>query len=90
MASRMNQCAGMKDLAIVLALSASACMPRQRFVDTGDSPVSDCGAMLTCTQGGDQGSLLLPLAALAALTVGFAVAIYIVEPLRAQPHVARP
>lgn len=80
----------MKDLAIVLVLSASACMPRQGFVDTGDVPASSCGPMITCAQGGDRGPLIVPVAALLAVALGFAVAVYIVEPLRGHPHVAQP
>ena len=66
----------MKDLAIVLVICASACTPKPAFVDTGDSPVATCGATFDCAEGGGQGTLLVPVAALVAVTLVFAGAIW--------------
>jgi hypothetical protein len=79
----------MKDLAIVLVLSASACTAKPAFVGTGDTPVAACGATINCAEGGGQGSLAVPFAVLLAATVGFAIAIYTFE-IRSHPHAVQP
>ena len=66
----------MKDLAIVLAICASTCTPKPAFVDTGGSPAATCGMTFACAEGGGQGTLLVPVAALVAITLVFAVAIW--------------
>jgi len=71
----------MQKLAIVLVACATACTPKPAFVDTGGTPVASCGAAINCAEGGGQGPLLVPFGVLLAAAVGFAIAIYVFEPV---------
>lgn len=70
----------MRDLAIVFVVCATACAPKPAFVNSGDVPVSTCGAEIECSQGGGTDSLLVPVVALAAVAVFFAVAVFTDHP----------
>jgi hypothetical protein len=78
----------MKVLVLVFVLCVSACMPKPAFVDSSSAPASTCGPAFACTETGGRGSMLLPFAALLAVTAAFAVAIYGFEPERRVPHAA--